>query len=97
MEKQYVLVEYHYDGRNGKEYPLVFIGDLEECQSAMLFRLGMECTQHSTDNTCISCAANMDDGNARIQDELGSWRIEWWIVNADECKNLKPKNEGETK
>ena len=96
MEKQYVLVEYHYDGRGGAEYPLVFIGDLEECQSAMLARFGMACTQHSTDKAWISCAADMNDKNARIQDKLGSWRIEWWIVKTDECKNHLPQIIGET-
>lgn len=97
MGKQYVLVEYHHDGRTGTEYPLVFIGDLEECQSAMLARLGMACTQHSTDKTCISCVANMNDKNAHIQDELGTWRIEWWIVEIDECKNYLPQIIGGTK
>lgn len=97
MEKQYVLVEYHHDGRQGKEYPLVFVGDLEQCQSAMLARLGMVCTQHSTNKTCISCYADMNDRNARIQDELGSWRIEWWIVNTVECKNYLPQITGGTK
>lgn len=97
MEKQYVLVEYHYDGRHDKEYPVVFVGDLEQCQSAMLSRLGMACTQHSTDKTCISCVANMNDNNARIQDELGSWRIEWWVESANECNEYLPQIIGETK
>ena len=97
MKEQYVLVEYHYDSRSGKEYPVVFIGDLEECQSAMLARLGMACTQYSTDKTCISCVANMNDRNARIQDELGSWRIEWWIESAEECKDYLPQKIGGVK
>ena len=97
MEEKYVLVEYHYDGKGGSEYPLVFVGDLEECQSLMLVRLGMACTQHSTDKTCVSCCADMNDRNARIQNELGSWRIEWWIESAEECKDYLLQPIGETK
>lgn len=97
MKEQYVLVEYHYDGKYGKEYPVVFIGDLEECQSVMFTRLGMACAQHSADKTCISCCADMNDRNARIQSELGSWRIEWWIENAEECKDYLPQKTGEAK
>lgn len=97
MEEQYVLVEYHYDGRHDKEYPVVFVGDLEQCKSVMLSRLGMACTKHSTDKTCISCVANMDDNNARIQDELGSWRIEWWVESTNECNDYLSQITGGTK
>lgn len=91
METQYALVEYCYDGRQGKEYPLVFVGGLEQCQSAMLSRLGMACTRHSIDKTHISCCADTDDKNACLQDESGLWRIGWWIVNTDECNNYPDK------
>ena len=91
----FCLIEYYHNGRDGVEYPMVFVGTEEECLRKMQERYERAHeVLHGSDDLSY---CEPDDRHAIYQDEEGEWRYEWWVNDLDEDRQHMRKENADGK